>query len=410
MFLELWNYIRGYVIIYVTGFSVERFINLAACRGILLWRVIQERNRVVMRAPVGSIQELRECGIKTGCRFEVAGEYGLPVLLKKCSKRKVYVGGVLCFAAAMYIMSSFVWTVRVVGAERIDENDIIESCRENGLAPGKLKFGMDLYALGEKLMLEYSDISWIALDLKGTGVTVKIVETIPETEYVEREKPMDVAASAGGVIESLAVSAGKAVVKEGDLVEKGDILISCAVPLMDGETVTGEKYVSASGEVRALREYELEGTAPLIYNEKVFTGKTKTDYSVNIGENNINIITPSLSEGYEMLSDDSLVFCIGDYTLPFGIKKTVYAQAETVEKSRTEEEAEEIAQKQLDDRLTALLMESGGELRGFSAESESDGKVVRIKGYASLSVRIDEQIEANIQGGNEIDAADRTHS
>lgn len=32
MFLALWNYIRGYVIIYVTGFSVERFINMAVTK------------------------------------------------------------------------------------------------------------------------------------------------------------------------------------------------------------------------------------------------------------------------------------------------------------------------------------------------------------------------------------------
>ena len=45
MFLALWNYLRGYVIIYVTGFSVERFINLAVNRGIFIWDIIPERNR-----------------------------------------------------------------------------------------------------------------------------------------------------------------------------------------------------------------------------------------------------------------------------------------------------------------------------------------------------------------------------
>ena len=50
MFLALWNYLRGYVIIYVTGFSVERFINLAVNRGIFIWDIIPERNRVIMNA------------------------------------------------------------------------------------------------------------------------------------------------------------------------------------------------------------------------------------------------------------------------------------------------------------------------------------------------------------------------
>ena len=50
MFLALWNYIRGYVIIYVTGFSVERFINMAVNKGIFIWDVIQEKNMVIMKA------------------------------------------------------------------------------------------------------------------------------------------------------------------------------------------------------------------------------------------------------------------------------------------------------------------------------------------------------------------------
>lgn len=395
MFLVLWNYIRGYVIIYVTGFSVERFINLAANRGIFIWDVVPERNRVIMKASLKNIEKLKECGIKTGCRFEIDGEYGLPVFLKKCSKRKAYVGGVLSFAVVMYIMSSFIWTVKVVGAERINSEDIIESCKENGLAPGKLKYGLDLYELGKKLMLEYSDISWVALELEGTGVTVNIVETIPETQYVEREKPMDVIASSDGIIESIAVSAGSAVVKEGDEVKKGDLLISSAVPLRDGEEITGEKYVSASGEVKALKEYELEGISPLIYNEKVFTGKTKTDYSVNIGKNNINIVTPSDIEGYDVLSDDRMVFKIGDYTIPFGINKVVYGQSESVKKQRTEEEAEALARKQLEDKAEELVMETGGELRGLSAEVYKDGKSVTVKGKASVVIRIDEQKETD---------------
>ena len=184
---------------------------------------------------------------------------------------------------------------------------------------------------------------------------MNIVETIPETEYVERERPMEVVASSGGVIESVAVSAGTALVKEGDEVKEGDVLISCSVPLRDGEEIKGEKYVAASGEVRALQRYELEGRAALVYNEKVFTEKTKKDYSVNIWENNINVFSPPDMDGYDMLSSDSLVFKIGDYILPFGITETVYAKTETQRRQRTAGEALEAAGKRLDDKLTALL-------------------------------------------------------
>lgn len=59
MFLALWNYIRGYVIIYVTGFSVERFINMAVNKGIFIWDVIQEKNMVIMKASVKNADEFK---------------------------------------------------------------------------------------------------------------------------------------------------------------------------------------------------------------------------------------------------------------------------------------------------------------------------------------------------------------
>lgn len=396
MFLALWNYIRGYVIIYVTGFSVERFINMAVNRGIFIWDVIPEKNRVIMKARVKNAEQLKECGIKTGCRFEVIGEYGFPVFLRRCASRKAYISGLLAFSVVMYIMSSFIWTVRVTGNERLSADDIIESCAERGIAPGRLKYGIDLYEVGESLMLEYKDIAWIAVDMKGTGVVVNIVETIPKTEYVEREKPTDVIADSDGVIVSIAVSAGTPVVGEGDEVKKGDLLISNAVPLKDGETQTGEMYVCASGEVYTEKKYELEGISSLNYNEKVFTEKVKTDYSVNVGEKNYNFIKPSDEKDYEIVSDDKLTFDIGDYKLPFEINKTVYGQVKTVKMKRTEEEARKLAEKQLDDRITALTMETGGELSGLTTEIMTDGNNIVVKGYATVIMRIDEQKEAEI--------------
>ncbi len=396
MFLALWNYIRGYVIIYVTGFSVERFINLAVNRGIFIWDVAPERNKVIMKAAVKNADELKQCGIKTGCRFEIIGEYGLPVLLRRCMERKAYIGGLAAFAAVMYIMSSFIWTVKVVGTDRISAEDIIESCAERGIAPGKLKYGIDLYGAGESLMLEYKDISWIALNLKGTGITVNIVETIPETEYVERETPTDVVADSDGVIISIAASAGTPMVKEGDEVKKGDILISSVVALKDGEVQTGQKQVCAAGEVTAEKKYELEGTVPLNYNEKVFTGKTKTDYSINIGDKSFNFVSPKLPDDYETVTSDSLDFEIGDYIIPFGINKTVYGERIIEKVKRTKEEAEELARKQLDDKITELTMETGGEISRLTTETITDEINVTVKGEVSVIMRIDKQQKAEV--------------
>ncbi|MEA4971703.1 MAG: sporulation protein YqfD [Candidatus Metalachnospira sp.] len=402
MFLALWNYLNGYVIIYVKGFSVERFVNLAVNKGIFIWDVEPEKNRVLMKTHSKNIDILKECCIKTGCKFEVVGSFGLPEILKSCQARKVYITGVFAFAAVMYIMSLFIWTVKVEGVSRINSEDVIAACEKNGISPGKLKHGIDLYEVGEKLMLEFDDISWIAVNLKGTGITVKIVETIPKTEYVDRETPTDVVANLDGKIVSVAAATGTPVVKEGDEVLAGDVLISNIVPLKDGETKTGEKYVSASGEVYAERQYNIEGVSELKYNEKTLTGKTKTDYSICIKDKNINFITPSLDDAYEQMTDDISIFNIGDYIIPFSIEKKVYGEVYSVELTRTKEEANELADKQLSEKLTALLMETGGEMSAMQKEVVENEENVTVKGHVSVIMRIDTQKEAQIVNNKEV--------
>lgn len=402
MFLALWNYLHGYVIIYVKGFSVERFVNLAVNKGIIIWDVEPEKNRLIMKTHSKNMSLLKECCIKTGCKFEVVGRYGIPEILKSYRTKKVYIAGVFAFAAVMYIMSLFIWTVNVEGVSRINSEDVIAACKKNGVSPGKLKHGIDLYSVGEKLMLEFDDISWIAVNLKGTDITVKIVETIPQTQYVNKETPTDVVANVDGKIVSVAAATGTPVVKEGDEVTAGDVLISSIVPLKDGETQTGEKYVCASGEVYAKRQYDIEGTSELNYKEKEFTGKTKTDYSFCIGDKNINFITPSLQENYEQMTDDVFIFDIGDYRLPFSIEKTVYGEIYSEELTRTPEEANELADKQLSEKLTALLMETGGDMSAMQKEVIEDEENVTVKGHVSVIMRIDSQKEAQIVNNEEV--------
>ena len=50
MFWWLWNYLRGYVIIKVTGFSAERFINLAVLKGLRIWDIKYDAKGRIMKA------------------------------------------------------------------------------------------------------------------------------------------------------------------------------------------------------------------------------------------------------------------------------------------------------------------------------------------------------------------------
>ena len=100
----MWNYIRGFSVICVTGLSVEKFMNMAAAGGVIIWDVRPDGSRIEMKVPSGSEKRLKEYALKTGCRLEFLGEYGLPAILKKYSNRKGYAAGLTAFSLCLYIM------------------------------------------------------------------------------------------------------------------------------------------------------------------------------------------------------------------------------------------------------------------------------------------------------------------
>ena len=69
---------------------------------------------------------------------------------------------------------------------------------------------------------------------------------------------------------------------------------------------------------------------------------------------------------------------------------------------RTEDEAVKLAEKQLNDRITALTMETGGEVSRLETETITDGKRIIIKGHTSVIMRIDEQREAETSQYEEV--------
>ena len=64
MFWQLWNYLSGYVIIRITGFSAERFINLALISGVRMWDIKYAGNERIMKVALKSLEIFRECAEK----------------------------------------------------------------------------------------------------------------------------------------------------------------------------------------------------------------------------------------------------------------------------------------------------------------------------------------------------------
>ena len=69
MFKFIWNYFKGYVIIKITGFSIERFLNLCLNKNIYISKLEEVNDGVICRVFIKDFRQLKIISKKTGCKY-----------------------------------------------------------------------------------------------------------------------------------------------------------------------------------------------------------------------------------------------------------------------------------------------------------------------------------------------------
>ncbi len=395
MFWWLWNYLKGYVIIKVSGFSVERFINLSALKGYIIWDIKSFGRDRMMKASYKDIENIFETAKKCGCSVEVMEGYGLPFKAKKAGKKRVFSVGVIIFALAIFILTRFVWIVEVEGNKSVTDSEILEFCKENGVYPGSIINRADFRKLGQDIIIEFDSVNWAAVNIKGTKVIVSVSEKLPQMDIIEPgDYASDIIAKKDGIIESIMTEKGTAVVKAGDVVEKGDVLIEGQVILKDGEVETGRKYEKAQGTVMAKTAVEFETRVNKNKAENVLTGETGKYYKVTLGEAVLTLFKPDENKLYNETTARVISPSIGDFKIPFDIEIINTSFYEEKEKSLTSEEALNECYGIIESKKEELLNSNAFITDQKDEIYETDDEVI-IHTYISLIENIGEEVTTN---------------
>lgn len=371
-------------------------MNLAAFRGVYLWDAVREGAGMTMKADAGSMEILESCAQKTGCRLEVLGRGGLPAFAERLHGRQIWTTGLLFFAVGLYLLSAFIWTIEVEGNERLETEQLLSACREMGLHPGAWKDGVVLEEITEGLLSAFPDIAWASIGLKGTGVTVHLAETIEKAEVVDRDTPCDIIAAEDGVILQITVERGTPLVKAGDVVKKGDVLISSALTIgLEGEEQHTE-YTAAEGTVVARIWKRLSQEMPLQYEEKCYGGQEKENRSLLLFDREVDIIHPDSGVQWEKTVLTEQELSIGDFRLPIGIKREHWREVILLEQTRTAQEAKELLEKELRQKAEEILSPYG-KIENIEFYFEEYADSVRAEAELTLLERIDEEKKGSVK-------------
>jgi similar to stage IV sporulation protein len=354
MLIPLWNFLRGYVVIEVAGFSVERFVNLAVHRGLYIWDLAYQDQAVTMKVSAKAFKLLRGCARKTGCKIKILRKQGWPFFAFQYRKRKILAAGVALFVAALYALSSFVWLIEVEGAQRVAPAALTRALQDAGLRPGAFKYGLDTKGLEKAMLYQFTDLAWIDIYLKGTTALVRVAETLPAPPVVDRLAPCDIVAAKDGLVVSVVVSAGTPLVKPLDVVRKGSVLVSGRLAVTD--EATGQPrhfaYIHAEADITAKLYYEMNFNIPYAFDEKKYTGRQEKKYRLQLLGHEINLFNAGVSyENYDKIITRTQLRAGAYYPLPVAVVAEEYREFTPQPKTRTPAQAKELAEWLVNRRL-----------------------------------------------------------
>lgn len=345
------SYLSGYVNIVVEGYYIERFINLSTSKNIFLWNLNREKATILYaRVSRKDFKKLRSICKKTGCKMKIKQKKGFSFVLQKYRKRKIFASLLLIIVLIVIVLSNFVWNIEVIGNQTIETEEILQVAKENGLNIGKWKHNINTKEIINQLRLDRDDIAWIGIEQNGTNIIIKIVEADKKPDIINEEDYCNIVANKSGMILKISAANGTSLVKEGEVVKQGDILVG---GWLEGK-YTGTRYVHAQGEIQAKVWYTNKQKIYLKETKKEETGESENKYSVNINNFKINLYKRvSNFENYDTIDENKKIKLFSDFYLPIEIIKSTHKEYKNVEVIHTIAEAKEIGKQ----RAEAVLDE-----------------------------------------------------
>ena len=308
--------------------------------GIYLENLKREKSTIIKASvPVKEFKNVAKIAKESKCKIKIKSKKGLPFILNRYRKRKIFAISLLLVLFSLVILSGFIWNIEITGNETISSEDILNIAKSEGLETGKLKRKVDPKKIVEKIRLERADISWVGINISGTNVVIKIVEADKAPEVINKNDYCNIIAKKDAMIVSANAQNGTLQVKEGDVVKQGSVLIA---GWLEGK-YTGVRYVHATGQVMAKVWYSKKEKVYYKQNERKQTENVEKKYSINIKNFAINFYKKlSKFEIYDTINTEKKLKISSNFYLPFELIVKENHEVIEEEKNYTKDEAKQI--------------------------------------------------------------------
>ena len=400
---KLINLLLGYVELEAVGAFPERLLNLCAQNRLQFWRLCWiDETGFTFRVALRDRKRLEELARRCGCELTERGRRGGAVVAEGMIRRRwgFLVGLTVCLLAVSFL-SRFLLVIEVSGNETVPTAVILSQLQRVGVRPGAYGPAIAQREAANEALLGLPELRYMAINIYGTRAEVIVRETEKMPELLDEDVPADIIATSDGIIEDIHADTGRAMFADGDIVAKGEILISGTLDLKEPEGGTvdlGYLMVHAAGDVTARTWYALEETIPLTIQAKEYTGEESREYSVKFLWFDVDFFeNSSISQGrYDKITETEQLALFGR-AMPASLT-TVTRRGYTLrEEPLDQEEAAARLKEVLLVRLAALMEEHKGEvLQTDFVIREDNGRLT-----ATLLAECREQIGRTVKRAGE---------
>ncbi|MCD8241974.1 MAG: sporulation protein YqfD, partial [Lachnospiraceae bacterium] len=353
MLTRILKFLKGYVRIRLSGYAPERFFNLCGHHGIVLWDVRFIGTEYEMCVSVGGFRSLRPLVRKTRTRVVILERHGLPFLLHRYRKRKIFTLGALGAFVLLRVLSLFIWNIHIEGNNSLSDDEILRYLTEINIVHGMQKSTVQGSEIEAALREYFPEITWTSVEVKGTRLIVHVKESeegeTSKNVEIEDESPADLVATRAGTVVSMIVRSGTPAVQEGASVEAGDVLVASRVEVCndDGE-VANVSFVHAAADIAIRYEEHYESSFPMQYEKKIYTGCRWLSFYMNFGNHRFTFALPGASfSQFDVITAEVPLKLTENFYLPLTFGKNTVQEYENTDAVYTEEEATVRAEEEL---------------------------------------------------------------
>ena len=341
----------GYCKIEADAMSATRLLNLCLENGFSFSGFKgQDDGAISFYCPRLTAEKLLRLAEQRGICITVERFGGLPTVLFRRCRRYGLILGTICGVILIILSGRVVWDVRVEGNERLTAAEVKAELSACGFGVGSSLKNFKAGELENRVLLQSNDLSWISIHMDGTVAVVQVLEQTQRPENPSK-KPANLIAARDGQIEGIELLRGDCVVKVGQAVRRGDLLVS---GIYDGQSA-GLRFTRAAGQIfaRTERAYRIE--IPLETTEKRYLQEKKGEIWLNFFQNTIKIFksTGNRIGKYDIIIMERHLSVMGLKSLPVWITQESRRYYEEVSSIRSTEEALNLAYEALASELSA---------------------------------------------------------